>query len=466
VFDVVALVCLCALLTVGPPVSAAPLGGIDWPSYGFDVQRTGENPGEVGIGVGNAGQLHEVWTADLGAVMVAQPVEATGVNVGDGTLDLVYEGTEHGDVVALDAAGGATVWNRNLGSVKTGCLDIPDGVFGVGGTPAVDRSRGVLYVPGGDGAVHALDLSTGDESPGWPIRGVFDPNHEHVYGGLTLFDGELYVTTAGLCDDPPFHGRLLQIDVGSRRITRTFYPAGRKVNGGGIWGPGGASVDPATGHVFLSTGNALTSPQWYRYAEHVIELSPTLKVLGANAPRVKGEDADFGSTPTVFTPAGCPEEIAAMNKYGVLVVYEVGAVDAGPIQRLQIASQRDWRFIGMPAFSSATNMLYIGNSSDSNAGYKHGLVALQVQSDCTLSLAWQQSVGTNKSIMSPPTVAGDVVYFGDGPNNTEFAFDASTGAQLWDSGITIGGRVVVAPTVVNGMLLVTSWDHHLHSFQP
>ncbi len=440
-------------------------GAIDWATYGFDMQRTGENPVETVIGTGNASQLHPVWSDDLGAVMVAQPVEAAGIQVGEQSLDLVYQGTEHGDVDAIDAATGLVVWTRNLGSIRTSCLDIPDGVFGVGGTPTIDRSAGVLYVAGGDGAVHALDLATGDESPGWPISDVFDPAQDHVYGGLTLLGGTLYVTTAGLCDDPPFHGRLIQIDVGSRRVTRTFYPAGRGVNGGGIWGAGGASVDPATGEVFLATGNALTTPQWYRYAEHVVELSPALKVVGANAPKVKGQDADFGSTPTLFTPVGCPEEMAAMNKYGVLVVYRAGAVDAGPGQRLQVASLKDWRFIGLPAFSAETNMLYVANSSDSKA-YQHGLVAFQVQPDCTLSLAWYQPVGSNNSIVSPPTVAGGVVYFGTGTNAVEYAFDAATGAQLWNSASAITGRLVVAPTVVNGMLFVSSWDHHLYAFSP
>src|SRR5262249_34842849 len=157
--------------------------------------------------------------------------------------NVIYEGTEHGDVDAIDAVTGGIIWSRNLGSVKTGCFDIPDGEFGVGGTPAVDRQAGALYVAGSDGALHALDLASGAEAPGWPIDGVFDPKQEHVYGGLEQVGGLLDVTTAGLCDDPPFHGRLIQIDTGSRRIVHTFYPAGRKIDGGGIWGPGGASAD-------------------------------------------------------------------------------------------------------------------------------------------------------------------------------------------------------------------------------
>jgi outer membrane protein assembly factor BamB len=456
-----------ALASAGAAAGGRPAdGGIDWTTYGFDTQRSGDNPSESVITVANASQLHQVWSVDLGAVMIAQPVEAAGLTVGDQVLNVIYEGTEHGDVDAIDAATGQIIWSRNLGSVTSKCDGTPDGVFGVGGTPFIDRPNGLLYVAGGDGALHALDLATGAEAPGWPMTHLFPPTHEHVYGGLESVGGLLYVTTAGVCDEStPYHGRLIEIDVTSRSVLNTFFPAGQRVNGGGIWGPGGASADPATGDVFVATGNALHTPQWYLYAEHVVQLSADLEVLGSNAPKVKGHDADFGSTPLVFTAPGCPEQVAAENKYGVLVVYRVGDLTSGPSQKLQIAALKDWRFIGMPAYSAATNMVYVANSSNSNA-YQHGLLAFSVQSDCTLALAWHQVIGGNNSIPSPPTVAGDVVYDGDGPSNTEFAFDAETGAVLWNSGSSITGRAVVAPAVVNGQVLVPAWDHMLHAYAP
>ena len=112
-------------------------------------------------------------------------------------------------------------------------------------------------------------------------------------------------------------------------------------------------------------------------------------------------------------------------------------------------------------------MLYISNNSDSNTGtYFHGLVALHAGSNCQLSLAWQQTVGPNYTSDSPPTVANGVVYYGDGYGNTERAFNAATGAQLWSSGSAIGGGLYAAPIVVNGMLLVPSWDHKLYAFTP
>ena len=46
--------------------------------------------------------------------------------------------------------------------------------------------------------------------------------------------------------------KLTDIDIPSHAIAHVFYPAGN-VNGGGIWGPGGASLDPTNDHVFVAT---------------------------------------------------------------------------------------------------------------------------------------------------------------------------------------------------------------------
>jgi outer membrane protein assembly factor BamB len=455
------------------PAAAAddnPLGAaVSWTTYGYDLQRTGYNPAESGIGTSNASGLHVRWSASLGDVMIAQPVVAAGVSIpGRGLKNVLYEGTEHGDFYALDATTGQMIWHRNFGSIQTGCGDMPDGVFGIGGAGVIDRQRNVVFVAGGDGAIHSLNLATGGETLGWPLAHVFTPSQDHVYGGLNERAGKLYVVMASHCDFAPYKGRLDEIDIQTKSIVKIFYPATPGVDGGGIWGPGGAAIDPANGHVFVATGNALTSPESYSYSEDVVELDQSLNVLGANYPGLTGGDVDFGATPILYRPSGCTKlQVAAKNKSGVFVVYNEGALNSGYTQRFQIANVNDYEFNGIPAWDPVTNMLYISNNSDSDQGtYFHGMVALHAGANCQLSLAWQQTLGPNFTSDSPPTVANGVVYYGDGYGNTERAFNAQTGALLWSSGSTIGGGLYAAPTVVNGMLYVPSWDHKLYAFSP
>ena len=463
-----------ALLAIGPAHASDRAPQISWLTYGFDAQRTGYNPSESTLGTGNAASLHQIWSVDLGDVMIAQPVEAAQVNVAGQPRNVIYEGTEHGDVYALRGADGHVIWHTNLGSVQTNCFDMPDGVFGVGGAGAISFTgpgTGVIYVAGGDGSVHALDLATGAEQSGWPVTEVFTPSRDHVYSGINLLGGKLYVTVASHCDHAPYFGDTVEIDVATHAIVRRFYPAGPPANGvsgGGIWGPGGVSIDPSNGHVFVATGNALTTPESYRYSEDVVELSRSLTVLGSYHPGLTGFDVDFGATPILYRPSGCSTlQVVAKNKSGVLVRYDEGTLNSGYQQRIQVASVSDYQFNGIPAWDSATNTLYIGNSSDSSGGtYEHGMVALKAAADCSLSLAWQATVGPNFSSVSPPTVANGVVYYGDGYGNTEHAFDAANGTELWNSGTSIGGGLYAPPTAVNGKLLVASWDHRLYEFGP
>ncbi len=455
---------LLALVVLGLIVGASPAANVDWPTYGFNVQRTGENPFESTITPSTVAGLHELWSFDLGAVTVMQPVLAASVIVDGSPKDLVYMGSEHGDLYAIDVATGTMVWQRNLGSQLTGCIDMPDNIFGVSGSPFLDRANNRMFVVGGDGNMYALDLSSGATRPGWPVAVTTDPAHEHTYGGVNVYNGIAYAEIASYCDGTPYHGKVVAINIKTKHV-RAFFPAGPTVNGGGVWGPGGVAIDPATGHVFTATGNALTDPESFRYSENVVELSSILRVLGANYPGLTGGDVDFGATPILYQPPGCAPMVAAKNKTGILVTYERGNVSAGPTQRLQVADVVGGQFNGIPAWSDATHLLYIGNSSDSNSDvFKHGMVAFSVDANCQLSLAWQTIAGYNFEVVSPPTVAGGLVYYGTGAGSQLLAFDAVIGTQLWSSGTTIHGPIFGAPMIVNGQVFVGAWDGKLYAF--
>ncbi len=434
--------------------------------------RTNYNGRETVIGPANVGRIHELWRAPLGGAMIAQPVEAAGVLVHGVRMNLIFEGTEDGGFYALRADTGKVVWQRDLGSLQTTCRDLPNGVFGIGGAGAIafsSKHTGAIYVAGGDGAVYKLNLATGADEPGWPLSGVFDPEHETVYGGLNLFDKRLYVAVASHCDDAPYYGGVVEISVAQHAIAHRFYPAGQPsgaISGGGVWGPAGVSIDPSNRHVFAATGNALTTPDNYLYSDAVVDLYQSLGLESVVQPLIPGTDVDFGATPVLFRPADCPHTLlAAENKRGVLFVYPEGELNLLHQQLLQVADAARGGFTGDPAWDPVTDTLYVADTSDSNVGiFKHGLLALKPAGNCKLSLAWQRSVGPKESAgLPPPTAANGVVYYGDGRGHTEFALDAANGRRLWQSR-TITGGIFAAATIVNGKLFVPSWDGYLYAF--
>ena len=142
-----------------------------------------------------------------------------------------------------------------------------------------------------------------------------------------------------------------------------FWVTGSKTgpDGGGIWGWGGVSVDPVDGNVYVATGNAFDSPENSFYADHVVRLSRMLKVKASNAPGTLIVDDDFGSTPVLFQKSGCPPQFVTEQKNGYLYLYNRDAIATGFHQRIQIRPDGD--FIGVPAYSPDTQMVYVPNQA-------------------------------------------------------------------------------------------------------
>jgi len=456
----------------------------DWPSYAFDTARDGDGP-DGSIGADTAGRLRLLWRTPLGAATITSPVFAGLVRRDGRRLPIVFAGTEHGNLFAIDAADGRVLWRRYLGSVQTTCYDMPGDVFGISGTPVIDRSSGRIYVaasngPTGEVAVHALALSSGDEAPGWPVVISHDPKHIHVWGALTLFDGMLFAETASLCDQIPSYGRVVAVDVAGAAVRSSWSVVRRHgaiIGGGGIWGYGGASIDPASGDLFVATGNAFApEPESQPYAERVVRLrAGSLRYSDSHHPRLKGIDVDFSGTPVLFHAPGCPPQLAVENKSGVLFVYRRDSLKTGPVQMVQIAANSSLKglgiFIGMPAYSSRTRMLYVANPGPAAPGYAHGMLAFRIDDRCHLRLAWAWRGGPDGTTpVSSPTVTEDVVLYGAGRAGQLIALDATTGQHIWDSGRAIGGAVFAPPIAVAGRVFVAAWDEHdggaLYAFGP
>jgi outer membrane protein assembly factor BamB len=470
---------------VRPLATAAP---IDWDTFGFNLQRTGYNPDETVVGPGNVGTLQQLWTVNVGAKPVREPVLASSVKINGTLTNVLYAGSSFGAALeAINAKTGAVIWTHKVAWVSFNCGTSAT-QFSVGGTPAIDRANNRIYFGDGQNRIHALDLSTGKQVSGWPVDlGDYSGGHNNIHGGLTYnpANGMLYVVTSSICDYTPWHGRIVAIDTATPAIVGKFFTVSGKStaggSGGGIWGGGGASIEPYTNDVLIATGNADASTgiaQNTGYAEHVVKLSPDLSTVvqsnyPANMSGITGlDDLDFGSTPVIFEPPGCPRLTVALNKSGILDLYDNSSIDAGPIQYIAMSEPEDnGDFQGEIAYDPVTNYVYVEQPMTYGI-YLPGVAAFEIRSNCTLKPqpVWSAQFGpdgsttTDGTPRSSITIANGVLYIANGSGDTEFAFNAATGAQLWSVGLTSIGKA--GTVVANGIVYVTANDGTITAWAP
>lgn len=165
-------------------------------------------------------------------------------------------------------APGDILWRQRLTS--TPCAG---GTMGNLSTPVIDRRRGRIYVSSCSGKdwiwhVHALDLRSGAQLPGWPVEiSVATMNHPGLnHNGTTRFvPGQPYLqrgalnlspdgTSLYVAFGPDFQGWLVALDTARPQIASAFStnPV-QEQEQGGMWGSSGPAVD-AEGHVYIATG--------------------------------------------------------------------------------------------------------------------------------------------------------------------------------------------------------------------
>jgi hypothetical protein len=480
-----------SITVLSPP--PPPAG--DWLTYGHDPQRSGNAAGETAITTANVGTLGLQWSAGVDGKITAQPLFVSAATVLGQTHDVIVAATASNTLYALEAGTGTPLWTRHFAS-PNGAGAIPGG-FGIAGTPVIDPTTNRIYAVTDDGLLRTVSLADGTDAAASLAVVTADTTTNFVWGGLNLVGGSLYLVTASDGNDSnPWWGRILQISLsgGAPVVSGLFKVVPSVVapnGGGGIWGYGGASVDPATGRVFVATGADSLPwgsgvPEGYTpYAGRMVALaanlgySATTAPLGAPLgswepphPPCRGSpgvcDMDFGATPIVFQPTGCPLLVAAVNKDGHLYVLRANdlAASGAPLQAIALNDPFDGPgaggLTGIPAFWPGGNMLFVTAGGPGINGIKAGVVGLTVSPapSCTLSPTWSVSLAAAlDQPPSPPTVANGIVFVGSGLNGAVHAFDAVTGTELWNSGTAIaGGATFGAPSVAAGTLFVASWN--------
>ena len=379
---------------------------------------------------------------------------------------VVFAATSKGSVYAV-GAGGTVLWQRALGSVVANgnC-----GTYGVNSTGVVDQKRGVLYLVGATGALHALRLTDGTDAPGWPVQVVRRRRTEYVWGGLRLVGSRLYVPVASYCDAPdrngrPAEGSLYGYDVDHpASVPLRFDPVPGLNNLGGIWGWGGVSVTPDGQELFTGVGNAEPDVA-DGYSDSIVQLTPDLSETVASFRDVDatpGDDIDFGAAPVLFTPSKCSAMLAANQKSGELLVWRQDRLGRTLHARIAL-SDGTASFVGAPSWSPRTQMLYdAGVTEQRNGTTVVGTIALKVNAKCGFSEKWFAATGAGTQ--PQPLVAGDLVASTGGFGGGFYVNRAATGVAVWH--FATQGAAIAPMIEAGGLLIGGDMGGNIYAFRP
>jgi outer membrane protein assembly factor BamB len=436
-----------------------------WPAFDGGGSRTGVFTGETVFTTSNANSLTQLWQQTLPYKTNGSPVYASSVVTSSGTKDLVFFTTQQGSLIALDAATGNQVWRADT-----------SGQFianqGTSSSPAIDPSNQFIYSYGLDGKVHKYAIGTGveDTTGGFPVTVTLQTSVEKESSPLNIGNGYLYTTTSGYDGDfGTYVGHVVAVHLADGTTTvfnslcsnlhMLFTSTTCSQLQSGIWGRGGAVIDPETNNVFVTTGNGTydANTGGVDYGDSVIELSPDLSHIidtytPSNYATLDSQDLDLGSAAPVMIPrqSNTATPLLALqggkdNKLRLLNRQNLSGA-GGPNHvggELQTISVSCMIFSHSVVWQDNGGTTWVFVSDMCNNLYAFKVVNANNQS--TLQLVYQKT-GINTS----PFIAGGVL-FGQEASAVN-AYDPTTGNLLWTG--AVGPDHWQSPIAINGRLFV------------
>ena len=332
-------------------------------TYHNDLARDGVNEQEYALTPANVndGSFGKLFSCPVDGAIYAQPLWVPHLKVHGKRRNVVLVATAHDGLYAFDADESPCVrlWKTNLigrhhGS-DGGETTVPAGTelrlvgkgdgdmtpeVGVTGTPVIDPKAGTLYVVSESvvyslglrfhARLHAIDLATGAEEPGSPVRITasypaeggkkvsFDPRTENQRAGLAFANGTVYIAFASHEDRRPFYGWILGYRYDGSSFKRIYaLNVAPDASDGGVWMSGAAPAVDSAGNLYVLTGNAgfdaaAADPPNDDYGDSFLKISDHLKVRQYFTPSdqhfndVENNDFGAGGAVLVNLPQGSP----------------------------------------------------------------------------------------------------------------------------------------------------------------
>jgi outer membrane protein assembly factor BamB len=404
---------------VGPDFPAPTPGRrvpSEWPKYCGNIEMTGHASRETRISTSTAASLILIWSRQLDGTVASAPSVAGGA---------VFVGDWSGREWALDPVTGAVKASADLGSTHAPQCSPPD--LGVTSSPLVAEGR--IYLAGGDDSFYGLNAD--DLSVAWKLRLGDNAASGGYYGWCspTMVSGKLLQGVSSNCDNPFIPGKIVSIDASTGELLQETYFVDSGQLGGGEWTS--PAVDPAAGTVFVSTASSLGYTD--RHAYSILRLS--LGDLGIEdfwkLDPVLVDDADWGSSPTLFTDGAGRRLVGAGQKDGGYYAFSRDDLAAGPIWRAPIAVGGDCPQCAQGTLSTAAfdgSRLYVGGGlppGQASQGVRGSVASLD---PATGDIVWRFA-GFPGPVIAPVSTANGAVFAVGG--NLAVGLDAQSGSVLW-----------------------------------
>jgi len=461
------LAVLSAVLLLGATPGSAAVPA-NWSGYLFGPDHGSFNAAATAITPTNVSALASYWqflppagtqAGQPGPAFYGSPTYVDG---------RVYIGSSTGDFYALDLASKTVVWSRFLRFVRaTTC-----GAQGFVGTATVvpDDSRGgalTVYVAAADGNLYALDA--GDGTTVWSAVVATPSTTQNDYfnwGSPAVRDGKVWMGISSQCDKPLVRAGVNGYDQATGALFGTYFsvPAGKR--GASFWSS--VAVNAAD-QVFGATGNGPAGTD----AESIVEIDGTTMTRQQGwrvPPSQVSPDDDFGGSPTLFTATLNGSQVpmvGACNKNGRYYALRQDNLAAGPVwQRVlakptaagQSACLAAAVWDGSRLFAAATSTTIGGQSF---AGSVRRL------NPSTGAVVWAHGLG--KGILGTPTLdAAGVLAVGSyasGAADVVWLFNAANGRLLRT--ISVGQNAVFGQPVFadNYLLIPTNGSTGLYVYR-
>jgi outer membrane protein assembly factor BamB len=210
------LVATIGLLRVSGQHAGHDEAAQDWPQFGCDVASSGVSTAATGITAANVASLKRR-RVQLDGAVDASAIYLRGVTVKGANHDVFFVTTTFGKTIALDADGGAILWEYTPPQFSTwvGTAQVTNG------TPVADPDRQHIYAAAPDGTIQKLAISDGHVL--WTTAITLLPKREKVASPLKQFRGRIIAVTGGYNGDrPPYQGHVAILDAQSGKLLHVW----------------------------------------------------------------------------------------------------------------------------------------------------------------------------------------------------------------------------------------------------